>query len=273
LKTKPNPKPAACFDAIKAIFYVLCFALIFCSQNTWAQIFNINTINCHLSADDIATLNRMGKFEANFYNQVFKTQKNDSVTVDINLYGRHGEYNKVQKDEMNTTFIDGFYSPMQNKIFIYKNDQFMNTLFHETSHNILRYNYPNAPKWLNEGIATLLGYLVETNDHRVLYMPQVLYVRQLRDSIRANRFDMNNFFRYKNSDWLVEAKRPMLYATSYCIVYFLINQEDKDYLAPILVLMKKGYSTYNAFKTAFGSVENFQRQFYDFYTRGPGISL
>src|ERR1700760_2113491 len=105
LKAKPNLKPASYFAAIKPAFYILCFALIFCCSETQAQIFNINTINCRLSAEDMATLNLMGKFEANFYNQVFKTQKNDSVTIEINLYGRHGEYNKVQKDEMNTTFI------------------------------------------------------------------------------------------------------------------------------------------------------------------------
>jgi hypothetical protein len=194
------------------------------------------------------------------------------VTIVIELYGKHGEYKQVQKDQLHTTFIDGFYSPMQNRIFLYKSNDYMKTLFHETSHNLLHYNYPNAPQWLHEGIATLLGYLVETTDNRVLYVPQPVYVRQVKDSIRARRFDMNNFFRYKNSDWLDEGKRPMLYATSYSIVYFLANQ-DKDYLGQIMVLMKKGTSTYNAFKTAFGSVDEFQRQFNTFYTTGPGIAL
>jgi hypothetical protein len=148
----------------------------------------------------------------------------------------------------------------------------MNTLFHETSHNILRYNFPRPPQWLNEGIATLLGYLVENTDNRILYMPQAMYAKQLKDSIRAHQFNLNNFFNYKSADWYDKGKRPMLYATSYCIVYFLINQ-DKDYLAPILVLMKKGASTPNAFKATFGSLDNFTREFYDFYLNGAGTRL
>jgi hypothetical protein len=256
---------------VKPILFLLSLLLVV-FHPAKAQLFHINTINCKLSSEDEALLNRMGKFEAAFYNQVFGTQKNDSVTIDINLYGRHGEYKQVQKEAMHTTFIDGFYSHKENKIFMYKSGDYMKTLFHETSHNILRYNYPNAPQWLNEGIATLLGYLVETTDNRVLYVPQAGFVRQVKDSIRARKFDMNNFFRYKSTDWFDEGKRPMLYATSYSIIYFLVNQ-DKDYLAQILVLMKKGASTYNAFKTAFGSVEEFQNQFYIFYLRGPGIAL
>jgi len=249
-----------------------CVLLLTLSHTAKAQLFHINTINCKLSAAELAQLNKMGKFEASFYNQVFGTQKNDSVTIDINLYGKHKEYNQVQKDEMNTTFIDGFYSGAQNKIFIYKTDNYMNTLFHETSHNILRYNYPNAPKWLNEGIATLLGYLVETIDNRILYMPQANYVKQVKDSIRARQFSLNNFFSYKNSDWLDKDKRPMLYATSYSIIYFLINQ-DKDYLTAILLLMKKGYSTQAAIKSTFGSLNNFSDQFHTFYIYGAGTKL
>jgi hypothetical protein len=258
-----------CNKLIRPFIYAL---LLIFSYSAQAQIFHINTINCKLSNADTALLNKMARFEANFYNQVFKTHKNDSVTIDINLYGKRKEYNQIQKDEMNTTFIDGFYSPMQNKIFLYKGDEYMNALFHESSHNLLRYNYANPPKWLNEGIATLLGYLVETTDNRILYMPQSRYIRQLKDSIRAHQFNLGDFFRSKNTDWFDKDKRPMLYATSYCVIYFLINQ-DKDYLTTILVLMKKGYSTSRAFKETFGSTDNFGQQFYDFYTRGPGTQF
>jgi|GEM_PF-902965 len=255
---------------LKAFFQIACIIFLFVfTSPAKAQIFRINTINCKLNAEDLALLNKMGTFEAKFYNQVFGTRKNDSVTIDINLYGRHGEYNQVQKHAMNTTFIDGFYSYLENKIFIYKSDNYRNTLVHETSHNLLRYNYPNPPQWLNEGIATLLGYLVETTDNQIRYMPQANYIRTVRDSIRSGRFTIDNFFKYQSTDWFVEAKRPMLYATSYCIIYFLINL-DKDCLAPILVLMKQGYSTQNAFKAVFGTLDKFRNQFYYFYTVGAG---
>jgi len=251
---------------------VLVLLLCIIAASAQAQIFHINTINCKLTNTDVELLNKMGRFEANFYNQVFGTTKNDSLIVDINLYGKRGEYKQVQKDAIHTTFIDGFYSPVDNKIFVYKSDEYMKTLFHETSHNLLRYNFPHPPQWLNEGIATLLGYLVETTDNRILYDPQVQYIKQVKDSLRNNRFNFNNFFANKGQDWFNKEKRPMLYATSYCIIYFMINQ-DKDYLAPILVLMKKGYSTSEAIKAVFGSLAEFTNQFHYFYLVGAGTKI
>ncbi|MEO6523749.1 MAG: hypothetical protein ABIN91_18850 [Mucilaginibacter sp.] len=254
--------------------HFICFLLLLTGiLPAKAQIFRINTINCKLSNADTALLNKMGRFEANFYNQVFKTTRNDTVTIDINLYGKKREFNDLQNGATaNATFADGYYMPAKNKIFIYKTDNYMRTLFHESSHNLLRYNYTNPPKWLNEGIATLLGYLVETTDNRILYMPQAGIVKMVKDSIRARTFNLNNFFKTPNSDWYIKKKADMLYATSYCIIYFLINQ-DKDYLAPILVLMQKGYSTDRAIKEAFGSLNNFAEEFYDFYLRGAGIKI
>ena len=76
-----------------ALFSVL--LLSFFSFTVKAQIFRINTINCKLSNADTALLNKMGRFEGNFYNQVFETHLNDTVVININLYGKHGEYKKV----------------------------------------------------------------------------------------------------------------------------------------------------------------------------------
>ncbi len=246
----------------------IAFALTF--QTASAQIFHINKVNCNLSAADIALLNRIARFEAGFYNDIFGTQKNDSVTVDINIYGKQKEYNVVQKDAMNTTFIDGFYSPRDDRIYLYKSDVYMKTLFHETSHKILGNNFRNPPQWLNEGIATLLGYLEETpGTNKIVYIPQRVYIRQVRDSIKANRKYLENYFRYKTTDWYDEVKRPMLYATAYCIVYFFINI-DRDYLEPTLNLMKQGYSTPMAIQKIFGGFDKFNQRFYDFYTAGAG---
>jgi len=249
---------------------MLCMAMIMLCHTSIAQIFHINSINCRLSDDNIAQLNRIAKFEADFYNDIFGTQKNDSVIVDINIYGKQKEYNVVQKDAMNTTFIDGFYSPRDDRIYLYKSDMYMNTLFHETSHKILRNNFTNPPQWLNEGIATLLEYLQETpGSKKIVYIPQRIYIRQVRDSIKANRKYLENYFKYKTTDWYDQTKRPMLYATAYCIVYFFINI-DRDYLEPTLNLMKQGYSTPMAIQKIFGSFDKFNQRFYDFYTAGAG---
>lgn len=248
--------------------FLFSFCLLLAKLSS-AQTYHIEYIHSNLNDKDLALLNRVAKFQAAFYNQVFQTTKNDSITINVNLYGRHGEYKDVQKGEIHTTFIDGFYMGNENKIYLYKSDRYMQTLFHETSHNFLRNNYPNAPKWLNEGMATLLGYLVETTDDHVLYVPQRNMIKQVRDSIRAYHFSFNDYFSYRDADWFSEAKRPMLYAGAYCLVLFLINQ-DKDHLTPILVSMKKGLSTQAALKKEFGTIDDFSKQFYAYYSTGGG---
>lgn len=253
-----------------SIFNVLLFGLcLLLTKLSNAQSYHIDYIHSNLNDKDLALLNRMAKFQATFYNQVFNTTKNDSLTINVSLYGRQNEYKEVQKGEIHTTFIDGFYMGKENKIYLYKSGRYMETLFHETSHNFLRNNYSNAPRWLSEGIATLLGYLVETTDDHVLYMPQRNLIRQVRDSIRIYHFSFDNYFSYKDADWFNQDKRLMLYAGAYSIIFFLINQE-KDHLAPILVSMKQGYTTQAAFKKEFGTIDNFSRQFFAYYTTGGG---
>ena len=228
-----------------------------------AQIIKINTIGCSLSKDKMAYFNTIAKFEVKFYNTVFDTQKNDSCAVNIELFGSLKEYNVVQKQAMNTTFIDGFYSPANNRIFIYKSDSFMNTLIHETSHCILENNYKQSPKWLNEGIATLFGSLVVQNG-QVFYTNNTPNVNLVKDMIYDGKFNLRDFFNYNQADFYNKDKRPYVYAMSYDIIYLFVNF-DIDYLQHILVLMQQGYSTMDAITKVFGGFDKFEKRFRDFY--------
>jgi hypothetical protein len=235
-----------------------------------AQVLQFNNINCKVNADDRNLLEKMIKFEGNFYNSVYHTQKNDSLVININLYGKRREYNDVQKKALNTTFIDGYYSPMEKREYVYKNDTYMNIIVHETSHYILHNNMSNPPRWLNEGLATILGYLVERTDNQIYYLVQHPMIRQVQDTIRARTFSMQKFFTYQDADWYNEARRPMLYSTSYSIIYFLLNQDDKDYLSEFLILLQKGYSTQAVINKLFGNMRSFEGRFISFYVSGHG---
>jgi hypothetical protein len=240
------------------------------SLSSYAQVIKLNTINSYLSNDDRDYFNKIAAFEVKFYNTVFETQKNDSCLVNIDLFGKLKEYNAVQKADLNTTFIDGFYMPGRNHIYLYKSDRYMNTLIHETSHCILENNFKRSPQWLNEGIATLFGNLVIQNG-QVYYSKELGYINYVKDMIYDGKFNLRSFFNYNPHDFADATKRTYVYAMSYAIVFFLVNF-DIDYLQRTLVLMQQGYSTMDAFAKVFGGFDKFEKRFSDFYKPGVGYS-
>lgn len=246
---------------------------LFCitALSAQAQRFDLNTINCKLNKDDWAHLNQVGQFEAKFYNLVFNTTINDSLPIKINLYGSKNDYNKVQKDAMNTTFIDGFYSPDIKQMFLYKGDRYMEIMLHETSHNMLHNNLRNPPTWLNEGIATLFGYLVIRNND-IYYATQPTFVHVVKGQIYAHTFNLNSFFTYNQTDWYDKDKRNYLYSVAYCLVYFFVK-DDVENLQNVLLLLKQGYNTQAALAKVFGSFDRFEKRFSDFYKPEVGFRL
>jgi hypothetical protein len=251
---------------------ITCIALLGTSHIVCAQKFEVNAIHCSMNADDIAMMNKIGKFEGHFYNVIFNTGINDTVTVKINLYGRHGEYKKEQNNDIHTTFIDGFYSGDQNQIYLYKTDDYMNILLHESSHALLRHNLSPSPKWLNEGIATLFGRMVIDNKDQVFYVKQTHYIKGMKDIIATGSFNLTDFFHYRSSDWFDADKREALYTVSYCLVYFFV-QTNIDDLQRFMLLLKQGNSTPSAINKMYGSMDKFQNQFLKFYSNESAYSV
>lgn len=251
--------------------FFLSALFILCCLSAQAQKFDINTIHCKLSEKDVAMLNQIGKFEAKFYNTIFNTTANDTLPIRINLYGKRDEYNAVQKDAMHTTFIDGFYSPGVNQVYLYKSDRFMEIMLHESSHNMLRNNLRNPPTWLNEGIATLFGNLVIQNDG-IYFNRQTGYIKMVKDQMFKGTFNLAAFFNYRQSDWYDKDAREYLYAVSYCLVYFFVK-DDIENLQNILTLMKQGNKTPDAIAKVFGSFDRFEKRFSDTYKPEVGYRL
>lgn len=258
---KPNPQyPLLQLKLSVSLIILLLFVFSYPAK---AQKFEVYAHNCHMSNDDMTLLNRMGQFEAKFYNIVFNTTINDSAVVKVNLYGKQSEYNKLQKDVMNTTFTSGFYSPAVNEISLYKGDEFMKVMVHETSHNLLQYNMNNSPKWLNEGIATLFGY-TEIKGDEIYYIRQNDHIKLVKDRMVMGTFNLAGYFSYRNADWYQKAEANYLYGVAYCLVYFFVK-DDMENLQRMLVLMKKGYNTTDAIAKVFGSFAKFEKRFADFY--------
>ena len=267
---------AACLNKFRSLELVIlmqrwslfALLLLLAGFSSKAQVIKINPINSYLSKEDEAYFSKIAAFEVKFFNAVFNTQKNDSVHVNVDLFGKHKEYDALQTKAINTTFIDGFYSPSNNKVVVYKSDRYMSVMIHETSHCILEHNYRNSPRWLNEGVATLFSNLVLQNGE-VYYTKNLGNINLVKDMIYDGTFNLKSFFNYNVGDFYDKEKRPYVYAVSYDIIYFLVNF-DIDYLQRTLVLMQQGYSTMDAFDKVFGGFNKFEKRFKDFYKPQPG---
>lgn len=249
---------------------VISGSLLLSSIVSQAQIIKVNPIDSYLSKEDMAYYSKIAAFEVKFYNTVFDTRKNDSCVVNIDLYGNLKAYNVVQKNGLNTTFIDGFYTPVDNRVHVYKSDRFMSVLIHETSHSILENNYKRSPQWLNEGVATLFSNLI-IQKGEVFYTPNIPYINFVKDMIYDGKFNLKAFFDYSPHDFADHDKRPYVYAMSYCIVYFFVNF-DIDYLQRILVQMQQGQTTMDALGKVFGGFDKFEKRFKDFYKPEVGYN-
>lgn len=243
---------------------------LFC-LSAQAQRFNINYINSKLSNTDLTYLNQIGQFEAKFYNIVFNTTANDTLPIRINLYGKQADYIRMQISAMHTTFIDGFYSPESNQMFLYKSDRYMEIMIHESSHNMLENNLRNSPRWLDEGIATLFGYLVVRTDG-IFYVKQYRYIKMVKDNIYRGTLSLQDYFRYPIDNWYDEEKRDYMYGVGYSLVYFFVK-DDIENLQHILTLMQYGHNTTDAITIVFGSFDRFEKRFRDFYKPEVGYRL
>lgn len=83
--------------------------------------------------------------------------------------------------------LEGYYQPLDNSIVIrkgvrYWDSWFMGTVYHELVHALLHADFPEAPLWLNEGIASLYeahDLRTPTDNYRLYYLREALLINRL----------------------------------------------------------------------------------------------
>lgn len=241
-------------------------ALVFCSLTAHAQILRIDSVGCDVNETDTSYLNKMVRHEGQFYDKVFGAHLNDTATIKITLYGKNRDYVKALKDNKLKDMTNGAYSVERNRTFIFKNDAFMHVVLRSASNNLWHYNYPNAPKWLTEGSATVMAFIDEDENRKLTFTPNFDYSKQIKDLTWGDGIDFDALFNDANTDWNNKNSTDgkVLHAVSFCVFYFLVIQ-DKDYLTPIIASLKQGHTTDEAFTSAFGSFSEFKNKFIFYY--------
>ena len=154
--------------------------------------------------------------------------------------------------------ISGFFQPGEDVNYIAlsldpsERDPY-STAFHEYVHLHLRDNVPNAPVWLNEGLAELYGSLQFSGNDALLGAPIYPYIRLLRDHELlplATLFSIGtNSPHYNEQD-----KSGIFYGESWALVHYLMLGERgrPEQFKRFLQQVSRGETAAKAIEDSFG---------------------
>ncbi len=163
-------------------------------------------------------------------------QKLEKVTVDLKIFNHANEYQRYSRrfDKNLAAKADGYYLMRYNQAVVKKkNDaQAGQVALHESAHVINAGIFGYIPRWLDEGIAEYIENMTVTGQAAQI-QPNSSWIRRSR--IKANRLvSFSELFSAKSSEWS-GSKRLSYYATSWALIYFLMNsEEDAQWLGSLL---------------------------------------
>ena len=171
--------------------------------------------------------------------------------------------------------LAGFFQPGDDVNYIAlsldpDNRDPFSTAFHEYVHLHLRDNVPDAPLWLNEGLAELYGSLQFTGNDAVLGAPLSHYVRLLR----ANEFlPLSTLFSIGTSSphYNEREKSGIFYGQSWALVHYLMLGENgrPEQFRRFLQKVGRGDNAAKAIADSFGvNLETLEQDLKTYVRRG-----
>lgn len=163
------------------------------------------------------------------------------VTVDLKIFNRADDYQRYSRlfNKYLGRTTDGYYMMSLNQAVVFKRDEQRASLvaLHESAHVINAGIFGFLPRWLNEGIAEYIETMTVTG--------QAVQIHPNRNWIIRSRIDarflvaLNELFSANSNDWETP-KKTNYYATSWALVYFLMdNEEDRQWLGELLAEKSK----------------------------------
>ncbi|HKR60946.1 MAG TPA: tetratricopeptide repeat protein [Pyrinomonadaceae bacterium] len=145
------------------------------------------------------------------------------------------------------------------------------TAFHEYVHLYLKDGLPNAPLWLNEGLAELYGTLQFSRGEALLGAPITHYAYLLRSQ---ELLPLTTLFAidYRSPHYNEQEKTGLFYAQSWALVHYLMMSADggrQQQFKQFLQNISRGDTSERAIEQAFGTnTTALERDFAEYVRRG-----
>ena len=144
------------------------------------------------------------------------------------------------------------------------------TAFHEYVHLHLRDNVPNAPLWLNEGLAELYGSLQFSGNDALLGVPLVPYIRILREH---ELLPLETLFSIDTNSphYNEQDKTGIFYGQSWALVHYLMlgDRGRQEQFRRFLQQVSRGENSAKAIESSFGiTLAKLEEDLRDYVRRG-----
>ncbi len=253
------------FCLMSKVFFILCcFIIFFCGEKSSAQILKIEKIHCSLNKDDAASVQKIAQYEIEFYNAVFDTQKNDSLKINVRIYGRKKDFLLTPDGENACNAgADGYFLAGTQDVYVLKTEHLNNALLHELSHAILHQNIKNLPQWLDEGLATYLGSLI-VDKNEIFYAPITGRIERIKELAEKGDLHLAGFLN-NNTRWKGDKSTYTdQYTIAYSIIYFLVKT-NLNLIKNITDGLRQNQPPIDILSRDFNSFQFFQSKYLNFY--------
>ncbi|HEX8458989.1 MAG TPA: tetratricopeptide repeat protein [Pyrinomonadaceae bacterium] len=247
------------------------------AKDTWTSV---RSQNFHLvgnaSEKDIRQVaTRLEQFRLAFSRINKRARLQDSVPTTVIVFKDEGAYKPF-----NPGRNSGYFQAGEDVNYITLTAQSRSAadnpyavIFHEYVHLLVKNNIsPNAPAWVNEGLAEFYSNLEVAKDGKAADIGKpisdhILYLREQKLLPLRTLFAVDHSSPYYNE----QSKRGVFYAQSWALVHYLMfGQQAKrqPQLNRYLGLVSSGMSQQQSFQTAFGAdIEAIEKELRDYIGR------
>jgi tetratricopeptide (TPR) repeat protein len=160
--------------------------------------------------------------------------------------------------------VSGFFMGHPHGDFIVASgaqpQELRSVLYHEALHRYLRHHLPQAPLWLNEGLAEFYSTLEVGRGEALVGRPVAAHLARLR---RESRRPLDALLRAgADSHPMAHDRRPAaFYAESWALVHSLLGADGgRAAVARYAGLLRAGHDAVEAFAEAFGDTGSIERR-------------
>lgn len=162
-----------------------------------------------------------------------------------------------------TSATTGFYAISQKEIVLLHRDTetTLQTLFHESSHALLRSQAANYPKWLNEGLAEYFEGAAPEDGPLGVYPQKVKEQRIQRYFQRQHLPALSVYLDMDTHQWnQLQASEPLASSMAWSLVYFLMESPQRQtYVRQLIAAHQTGLSATQAVERVYpGGVKRFE---------------
>lgn len=212
----------------KFIFSIL---LVFIGTFCSAQKIRYNTMKCTISKGAKDSIQKMAKYELDFYRSIFTIDKIPTVTV--KLYGTTERFKQAEKNipRWNRSKT-GFYMVGRREVAVLKDVNFIYTAYHEINHFIFHTQFKTIPTWVDEGLSCYFENAKFDSTGNVVIQPWRYGKYRLKELFRKNKISVERMA-HRSHKKFHTGKELDHYVEAWAVVYFLM-ETNKNVMIEII---------------------------------------